>query len=141
METHETTNRKTNWAKVGKYTLFAIGGISLAVLFAFVFGYFVMLLWNWLMPEIFGLGAINYWQAFGIIILARLIFGQFGHKHNHNDKSAPGKWKAAYHAKRACRDSKWKDWKYYDEYWKEEGKQAFEDYVNNKKDKDQPDEL
>jgi len=42
------------------------------------FGAVVMLLWNWLMPSIFGLGAVNFWQALGILILCRLLFGSFG---------------------------------------------------------------
>ncbi|MCH7657379.1 MAG: hypothetical protein IIB05_03535 [Bacteroidetes bacterium] len=36
-----------------------------AVLFAFLFGYFVMLLWTWLIPELFGPGVINYWKEEG----------------------------------------------------------------------------
>ncbi len=42
------------------------------------FSAIVMLLWNWLMPVLFGLSAINYWQALGIFILARILFGGFG---------------------------------------------------------------
>ncbi len=38
----------------------------------------VMLLWNLLLPGIFGLAAINFWQALGIFILARILFGGFG---------------------------------------------------------------
>lgn len=38
----------------------------------------VMLLWNWLMPSIFGLISINFWQALGLIALARILFGGFG---------------------------------------------------------------
>ena len=38
---------------------FVILGILGAALFAFVLGYFVMLLWNWLMPDIFGLKTIT----------------------------------------------------------------------------------
>jgi len=30
----------------------------------------VMLLWNWLMPEIFGLTTLTFWQALGMSILA-----------------------------------------------------------------------
>ncbi|MDR3058060.1 MAG: hypothetical protein ACK5KL_21400 [Dysgonomonas sp.] len=41
-------------------------------------GAVVMLLWNWLMPVIFGLITINFWQALGIFILARILFGGFG---------------------------------------------------------------
>lgn len=34
----------------------------------------VMLLWNWLMPVIFGLTTIGYWQAVGLMILSALLF-------------------------------------------------------------------
>ncbi|MDR1226216.1 MAG: hypothetical protein LBK47_04880 [Prevotellaceae bacterium] len=37
-----------------------------------------MLLWSWLMPAIFGVSAINFWQALGLLVLARLLFGGFG---------------------------------------------------------------
>ena len=37
-------------------------------------------LWNSLIPPIFGLGTITYWQAFGLFILSRILFGGFrGH--------------------------------------------------------------
>jgi len=38
----------------------------------------VMLLWNLLIPAIFGLTAINFWQALGLFVLARILFGGFG---------------------------------------------------------------
>lgn len=34
----------------------------------------VMLLWNWLMPQIFGLMEIGIFQAWGLIVLAHLMF-------------------------------------------------------------------
>jgi hypothetical protein len=37
-----------------------------------------MLLWNLLIPEIFGLATINFWQALGLLALARILFGGFG---------------------------------------------------------------
>lgn len=40
----------------------------------------VMLLWNELIPEIFGLASINFWQALGLFLLARILFGRFGFK-------------------------------------------------------------
>jgi hypothetical protein len=40
----------------------------------------VMLLWNWLVPSIFGLAVINFWQALGLLALARLLFSGFGSK-------------------------------------------------------------
>jgi hypothetical protein len=34
---------------------------------------FLMLLWNWLMPSIFGLAAIGYLKSFGLYLIARII--------------------------------------------------------------------
>jgi ABC-type multidrug transport system fused ATPase/permease subunit len=28
-----------------------------------------MLLWNWLMPSVFGLAAVNFWQMLGLLVL------------------------------------------------------------------------
>ena len=39
------------------------------------FGSAVLYLWNWLMPEIFGLPAIGFWQALGLLGLSWLLFG------------------------------------------------------------------
>ena len=47
------------------------------------FGLAVMLLWNWLMPTIFGLIEINFWQALCILVLCRILFGGFNFKHHH----------------------------------------------------------
>lgn len=38
----------------------------------------VMLLWNMLIPGIFGLATINFWQALGLLVLTRILFGGFG---------------------------------------------------------------
>jgi hypothetical protein len=35
-------------------------------------------LWNLLMPEILGLPPISFWQALGLLLLSRLLFGRFG---------------------------------------------------------------
>ena len=37
-------------------------------------GYPLMLLWNWLMPELFGLPEITFWQAIGLNILCTIMF-------------------------------------------------------------------
>lgn len=34
-----------------------------------------MLLWNWLMPGIFGLATIGYLKSFGLYIISRILFG------------------------------------------------------------------
>lgn len=48
--------------------------IGLLAILAIILGYPVMLLWNWLMPTIFGLTKITLWQAIGINILCRILF-------------------------------------------------------------------
>ena len=47
-----------------------MGGLGLA----FVLGLVVMALWNWLMPEIFGLKRVTYWQAWGLFLLSSILF-------------------------------------------------------------------
>jgi hypothetical protein len=49
--------------------------ILFAAVAAAVFSFFVMKLWNWLLPAIFGLRLIGYWQAVGLLILSKLLFG------------------------------------------------------------------
>lgn len=38
----------------------------------------VMLLWNAILPHVFGVNTITYWQAFGLLILSRILLGSFG---------------------------------------------------------------
>jgi len=49
--------------------------LPLVLLFVALFGLVVMALWNWLMPSLFGLKAIGYWQALGLTVLCRILFG------------------------------------------------------------------
>lgn len=56
-------------------------GLKFLVLIAAAVGAFggaVMLLWNALMPEIFGWHEIGFVQALGLLVLARILFGRFG---------------------------------------------------------------
>jgi hypothetical protein len=49
-----------------------------APIFILVTGGIVFYLWNWLVPGLFGLKAITFWQAFGLLVLCRMLFGGFG---------------------------------------------------------------
>jgi hypothetical protein len=55
-----------------------IGFIILGIGLLFLFGLVVMALWNWLMPEIFGLKTLTYWQAWGVLALSCILFGKIG---------------------------------------------------------------
>jgi hypothetical protein len=61
---------------------------ALVIAFAVVvgiaaFGFIVMALWNWLIPPIVGWKTIDYWQALGLFVLAKILFGFGGHGHRH----------------------------------------------------------
>jgi hypothetical protein len=59
------------------------GGILLGALAVFVFGSLVMLLWNEVATAVFHLPVISFWQAVGLMILSRLLFGGLGHSVAH----------------------------------------------------------
>ena len=54
--------------------------IPLIALGLVLFGYITMLLWNALLPAVFNFSTITFWQAVGLLVLARLLFGGF-HPH------------------------------------------------------------
>jgi len=59
-----------------------------AILFIVIFllcGVAAMLLWNALLPQIIQVTTINYWQALGLMLLGRILFGRF--------KFGPGSWR------------------------------------------------
>jgi hypothetical protein len=48
------------------------------VLFIAIGGGAVQLLWNWLLPPLFGWPPIDFWQALGLLALCRILFGGSG---------------------------------------------------------------
>lgn len=120
-------------SKVEKFVRSAVKIVFIAILilvFILLFGYVFMRLWNWLMPDIFGLITLTYWQAIGLLIMAKLIFGGF-------EGRGPGKnrWKSKNTGRTKsrwmCKDD-FSDWKHYDTFWKEEGETAYKTYVETK---------
>jgi hypothetical protein len=58
-------------AKCFKVATLVIVGIA-------ALGGIVMLLWNWLVPALFlGAQPVGYWQALGILVLSKILFGSF----------------------------------------------------------------
>jgi hypothetical protein len=60
--------RRNRWLRV-------VGFVLLAALFVGAVGALVMLLWNWLLPPLVGARAIGFWQAVGLLVLSRILFG------------------------------------------------------------------
>ncbi|SRR6266508_5357976 len=70
--------------KVTKLLLFAPVAILGLLLFAFIGGEVVKLLWNWLVPPLFGWREVTFWQALGLLALCRILFG--GHVSRSNSR-------------------------------------------------------
>ena len=70
------------WHKGKKIVLFIIF-VILALAF---FGLMVKWLWNWLLPELFDVPAISFYQAIGLLLLSKILFSGFGHKKSHGHK-------------------------------------------------------
>ena len=51
--------------------------VALGAVFAMVASAVVMTLWNWVMPVTFGLPAITFWRALGLLALSRILLGGF----------------------------------------------------------------
>jgi hypothetical protein len=50
-------------------------------------GFVVVWLWNMLMPAIFSLPVISFWQALGLFLLSRVLFGRSGGWHRRMAKA------------------------------------------------------
>jgi len=60
---------RRNWA------LIVPAAIVGMIIVTFLGGAIVELLWNWLAPALFGWKTINFWQAWGLLALCRILFG------------------------------------------------------------------
>lgn len=61
---------KRNRVRMFKFLVFVVVAVP-------VFGFVTMWLWNWLMPAIFGVPAIRFGQALGLLVLSRFLLGGF----------------------------------------------------------------
>ncbi|WP_319562345.1 hypothetical protein [Marispirochaeta sp.] len=101
---HIHNDRRFNPVKIIPWIIFGIIG---AAFLALVFGFVVMLLWNWLMPQVFGLSAITYWQAWGMVLLTHILFKSGPHHNGHHNDSLRHKnaWKEKFMGKFGEQDS------------------------------------
>ncbi|MGE5494691.1 MAG: hypothetical protein ACM3S4_05265 [Burkholderiales bacterium] len=107
-----------------------ITGIIAAAAVSLITAVFVMLLWNWVVPDMFGLGVIGYWQAFGLALLVKLLAGGFARRL----PPPPGRWQKHWRERRFgrfCLDKRFDE--AYEEWWESEGSAGFEEYLKKKK--------
>lgn len=67
--------------RVAKIVVIGVAAVAL-------FGFVVMNLWNWLAPAVFGGRTITFWQALGLLVLSKILFGGFHGRHG-----GGGHWK------------------------------------------------
>lgn len=64
---------------------------------AFALAWITMLLWNWLVPALFGGPVITYLEAAGLMILGRMLVGGFKGGHRHCGHHHHGGWGHKHH--------------------------------------------
>lgn len=139
-----------------KKVLKIIGLVILGIIFVVAIGFVVQGLWNWLMPMIFGLPHISYWQGVGLLLLAKILFGGISGSGNDSkgNSSSPkneirGAVGQAIHeemqqefrrefeekcqADPSCQETSKTQDEVYDAWWKEEGENLFETYLKKEK--------
>jgi hypothetical protein len=87
--------------------------LPLMVLALLGFGLVVMLLWNAILPSVTGVEKLSYWQAVGILLLSRILFGGIwpGKKAHHKSPKARmwrNKWMNMSEEERAQFKEEWK---------------------------------
>jgi hypothetical protein len=68
----EERNMKRKWIWIAPLAILAV------VLFGYLGGEIVTLLWNWLLPPLFGWRTLTFWQGLGLLALCRILFGGWG---------------------------------------------------------------
>lgn len=104
------------------FPLFGVGALFLG-------GWAVMLLWNAILPDVTGVKTLTYWQALGLLVLSRILFGGWrggrpgGYAKHNSDFRKHTAWKDKWmnmsmeermkfkqEWRERCRRGKWSDW-------------------------------
>lgn len=61
----------------------------------------LMWLWNWLVPDLFHGPVVTYWQAIGVLLLSKVMFGGLGrgYRGRHRDHYPGGMWRKDFRGK------------------------------------------
>ncbi len=125
----EKWNQIPKWLKIVGGTILGLLGVAALGL---LLGSIIQLLWNWLMPQLFNLPEISYWQAIGIYALVRILFGAIGGNAEKAASSGKKTKRVPCDAEDEGMKKNWKSWQHYDAWWEEDGKRAFHAYSERK---------
>ena len=90
--------------------------VLVAAFFVLLFGSIVMLLWNAILPNLFGFHTVTFWQSVGLLLLTRILVG---------GRPVPRREGFARLGARPA-------WSEYEEWWRQSGKQSFQDFTNSR---------
>ena len=121
----------SNMPKVYRIPLTIVGMSILGTIFFIVFGYAVMWLWNHVLATVFDVPSVTFWQALGLFVLAKIFFG-FGAGQQgggaRQDRHTKRRDRATDEPPAATDDL-------FKQYWRDEGKQAYEAYLADRQSK------
>jgi energy-converting hydrogenase Eha subunit A len=72
--------RDASAAVMGKISSYLLAALMLIIIAAILLTLPCYFLWNWLMPAIFNLPVITLWQALGLTVFCKILFGNYGGK-------------------------------------------------------------
>jgi hypothetical protein len=132
------SKRLNIWNKLPKglkVVIWTLLGITFFTVMVSVFGWVIQLLWNATIADMFGLPAITYWQAVGIFILAKILFGfgvgggsksSHGRKKKHNGDSDRNEKESETEAVSGLTNEE-----SFQKFWQRDGRQAYEEFKHN----------
>ncbi|MEZ4886659.1 MAG: hypothetical protein R3E32_18165 [Chitinophagales bacterium] len=90
--------------------------LAMLALFFFILGNVIVFLWNEVLVKVTDFKTITFWQAIGLFVLARILFGGFrfgagggSHRWQKSRKAWRGKWMRMSEEERAEFKSKWRE--------------------------------
>ena len=103
METQKQFKMKRFWIRKAIFIPFIVAAGVL------LFGSIVMLLWNAILPAVLNVSTITFWQALGILVLAKILFGGFrgGWGRRHRGMHWRNKWMNMSEEERAKFKEEW----------------------------------
>ena len=91
-----------------------IGFIILGIAAVTLFGFIVMSLWNSILVAVLHIGIISFWQAMGILVLSKILFGGFsggcgGHRAGRWKNEMKEKWQGMNEEERENMKQEWRN--------------------------------
>ena len=70
----------TKCSRIKRFAGHALLGLAALIVVAGAFGFVTMNAWNYVIPDLFNLPHITFWQAVALVVLARILVGRIGHR-------------------------------------------------------------